>query len=214
MLSDDSVKAPGRHWEIVLACVLVSLSLSISARAQERGPDASPTQDESEYPVTHRQQRDHYLFGTFGPPGLIGAALTSGFLQWRDVPREWGKTREGYAKRFASEYAESSISGTTRYLFARGLDEDPSFRPCECTGLHHRLRHASLGPISARKPDGRIVFSMATVAGVATGEAVANTWYPGPHPVRRLAKHVAIDFAGQLGVDLLREFVLHRHSGR
>ena len=39
---------------------------------------------------------------------------------------------------------------------------------------------------------------------IAFSESVAS---PG------VAKHLAVDFGGQMGVDLLREFFLHRHSG-
>ena len=102
----------------------------------------------------------------------------------------------------------------TKYVVARMLDEDPSFRPCSCTGLLHRLRHASLGPISARKPDGRTVFSLARAAGVAAGEASATAWYPRPEGVS-VARHVAIDLASAVGVDVLREFFFHhRHPQR
>jgi len=69
-----------------------------------------------------------------------------------------------------------------------------------------------LGPMSAHKPDGRIVLSSARIAGLAVGEAAQTTWYPGSHPRRDIAKHLAADVTGQLGVDLLREFVLHRRG--
>jgi hypothetical protein len=223
----NATKRTQKRWYARVACLLVLLLPGRSARAQEPAQIASVTDENStvteqkeaaasqkklEHP--HREQRDKYLWGTFGPPGLIGAALSSGFQQWRDSPREWAQTTDGYLKRFTAEYAQSSISDSTKYVIARSLDEDPSFKPCDCTGLMHRLRHASLGPIAARKPDGRIVLSMARVVGMTTGEIVAaSTWYPGQQGVSRVATHLAVDFAGQMGVDLLREFFVHHHSG-
>src|SRR5260221_14602320 len=102
-----------RQWHAGLACALVSICLS-SAQAQEQGQDGSPTQEPSEHLSRQSKQTVHYLWETFGPPGLIGAGLSSGFQQWRDAPHEWEQTRSGYWQRFASEFAESSISDTTR----------------------------------------------------------------------------------------------------
>jgi hypothetical protein len=160
---------------------------------------------------THREQLDHYLWSTFGPPELIGDTLSSGVEQWRDVPHKWGRSTRAYAKRFGAEYAETAVGNTTKYLLARMLDEDPSFRRCECTGLVPRLRHASLAPLMARKADGRTVFSMARITGVTTGNVVAAiAWSPTPQGAHGIVQHVAADVAGTIGADLLREFVKGR----
>jgi hypothetical protein len=157
--------------------------------------------------------RDRYLWATFGPPGLIGDALSSGLQQWRDVPREWTQTPSGYAKRFGAEFAQSAVGDTTKYLVARVFNEDPSFRPCECVGTLRRLRHAVLATFRARKFDtGQTVFSAARVAGIAAGNVAATTWYPTPQKAEEVAAHVAIDVAAKIGVDVLREFVLHRRA--
>jgi hypothetical protein len=93
------------------------------------------------------------------------------------------------------------------------LDEDPSFHPCRCTGFVPRLRHAVVGPFLARKPDGRTVFSLSRVAGTAASSTVAaTTWYPTPQGVSDVAKNVGVDVASTIGVDLLREFFLHRRQ--
>jgi hypothetical protein len=155
-----------------------------------------------------------YLYGTFGPPGLFESFVTGTLQQWRNVPSEWGQGGSAYAKRFASEYAEGAITDTTRLLVARMLDEDPAFARCQCTGFFHRLGHAALGPFSARKPDGRTVFSLARVAGAAAGKVSATTWYPRHQGIEDFTRHISIDLAGNVGMDILREFVFHRRPGR
>jgi hypothetical protein len=147
---------------------------------------------------------------------LVGDGLSSALQQWRDLPREWGQSPSGYVKRFAAEYAESAVGETTKYLVARVFDEDPSFRPCQCVGTWRRVRHASIAPFTAHKfGSGRTVFSIARVAGAAAGDIVAATvWYPAPQSPHAMAKHVAVDVAGKIGVDLLREFVFHRRAHR
>jgi hypothetical protein len=210
-----------RHWRWRSTRIFVSLFmvLSVRAQAQERADaredEGTAPQKEitsSERPRSHREQRERYLWGTFGPPGLMDSAASSGLQQWRDVPREWGQSKTAYAKRFVSEYAESAIGDSTKYLIARLFDEDPSFRPCACTGLAPRLRHASVAPFRARKSDGRTGFSFARIAGVTASNVAASTWYPAPRGVSGVARHIAIDFAGKVGVDLLREFVIHRRA--
>jgi hypothetical protein len=194
----------------------ICLALGIaSAGAQERDEREASAQDtarEESVPHPHREMRDRYLWATFGPPGLIGAGILSGFQQWRDVPSEWRQTPAGYGNRFAGAFAQTAVDNTTKYLVARAFDEDPSFRPCECVGTMRRLRHAVLGPFRARKfASGQTVFSFARVAGIAAGNVAATTWYP-PQKAEEVAAHVAIDIAAKISVDVLREFVLHRRS--
>src|SRR3954465_6821055 len=85
-------------------------------------PETAPPHQVLIHP--HRVQRDKYLWGTFGPPGLMDAARGAGLGQMLNTPKEWGKTRDAYAKRFATEYAESAINATTKYVLVRMRDED------------------------------------------------------------------------------------------
>ena len=200
-----------------MASLLASTCLTTTVRAQEQEQRASElphevsrTQDEVPRPRSHSQQRVDYLYSTLGPPGLIEAFVSATLQQWREVPREWGQGGDGYVKRFASEYGEGAITDTTKLLVARILDEDPAFARCQCTGVLHRLRHAALGPVSARKPDGRTVFSLSRVAGATAGKASTTIWYPRHQSVEDVARHVGLDLAGNVGMDILREFVFHR----
>ena len=197
--------------------LLASTCLTATARAQEQEPRAleqkqevSRTPEGAQRPRSHRQQRVDYLYSTFGPPGIIEAFVSATLQQWRNVPREWGQGGDAYGKRFGSEYAEGAITDTTKLLVARMLDEDPAFARCQCTGFFHRLRHAALGPVSARKPDGRTVFSLSRVAGATAGKASTTMWYPRHQSVEDVARHVGLDLAGNVGMDILREFVFHR----
>lgn len=143
----------------------------------------------------------------------MGAALSAGLEQWRDSPREWGQTEAGYVKRFAAEYASSAIGDTTKYWISRLRDEDPSFRPCECSGIHRRFAHAVIAPFIARKPDGQIVFSFARLSAMTASSVVpAFAWSPTPQTAQGQFKHIGVSLAGTIGVDLLREFFLHHRK--
>jgi len=70
-----------------------------------------------------------------------------------------------------------------------------------------------LAPFKARKFDtGDTVFSFARVAGIAAGNVAATAWYPTPQRAEGVATHVAVEVAAKIGVDVLREFVLHRRT--
>jgi len=172
-------------------------------------PETAPPHQVLIHP--HRAQRDKYLWGTFGPPGVLESALGAGFEQWMDRPKEWGQTESGYMKRFASEYAESAINSTAKYALARLRDEDPSFRRCGCSGFGRRALHAIVSPfIAYRFDDGQPQFSMARVAGTATSNVVSTAgWKPATTTFGSQAAHLGTDLVSAMGVDLLREFIFH-----
>ncbi len=164
-------------------------------------------------PHPHREMRDNYVWGTFGPPGLMSAAISAGLQQWRNAPREWGQGDTAYYRRFVAAYGESAIGDTTKYVISRLRDEDPSFRPCECRGFHRRFTHAVVAPFTARKPDGRIVFSVARLSAMTAGSVIpAFAWSPTPQTVQGHFKQLGVNLAGTVGVDLLREFLLHHRK--
>jgi hypothetical protein len=159
----------------------------------------------------HRAQRDKYLWGTFGPPGVLDSVISAGFTQWMNRPKEWGQAESGYVKRFASEYAESAINATTKYALARFRDEDPSFHRCGCTGVGRRTLHAIVSPFVAyRFDDGQPQFSIARLAGTATSNVVSTAgWKPATTTFASQAAHLGTDLLSAMGVSLLREFVFH-----
>ncbi len=164
----------------------------------------------------HREQRDKYLWGTFGPPGMLDAVIGASFGQWMNTPSLWGQTTSGYFKRLATEYSESAISESTKYVLARIRDEDPSFRPCGCSGFERRALHAMVSPFVAyRFDDGQPQFSAARLVGKATSGIIsANAWKPTSTSVGSQAAHVGTDILTAMAVDLLREFVFHHRPPR
>ena len=159
-------------------------------------------------PVASDHQLLHkYVWSTLGLEGAIHATLAGSLDQWRNAPPEWGAGATGYAKRWASEYAESAIGDTAKYAVAHIFHHDPSFTRCECSGFASRLRHATSSPFMARTRDGTRVLSAASLAGFLAGHVVsASTWYPAPLGTRDGLKHGATSLVSKIGVDVFREF--------
>ena len=135
------------------------------------------------------------------------ATVAGSLNQWRENPPEWDSGGTGYARRWASEYAESAIGDTAKYAVARVFRQDPSFARCECSGIARRLRHAVDSPFMARKRDGTRVLSAASLAGFLAGHVVsASTWYPAPRGARDGLKHAARSLVTTIGVDVFKEF--------
>lgn len=161
--------------------------------------------------ATDHQLLHKYVWSTLGVDGVVHATLTSSLDQLRGQPTEWGGGAEGYARRWASDYAESAIADTTKYAIARMFNHDPSFTRCECEGVARRLGHAIDAPFMSRTRDGRRVLSAASLAGILAGNVVpAATWYPAPLGTRDGLKHAATSLLSKIAVDVFKEFRPHR----
>ena len=116
---------------------------------------AQQTENQASKPVAGPDELfQKYVVSTLGIPGTAHAVFAAGLEQWRDAPPEWGDGAKGFARRWASEYAESAIGDATKYGVARLLHHDPSFTKCTCTGFARRLRHAMASPFTARTRTG------------------------------------------------------------
>ena len=171
-------------------------------------PDSPQSEGAGPKPVASDHELLHkYVWSTLGLEGAIQATVSSGIDQWGKSPPEWSADATGYARRWASEYAESAIGDTTKYAVARIFHHDPSFYRCECSGFGRRLHHAIDSPFMARTRDGTRVLSAASVAGLLAGHVVsASTWYPAPLGARDGLMHAGSSLVSKIGVDVLREF--------
>jgi len=211
--------------EVKALLLLLVFAVSAPAFAQETEPAPPIFRDPTaQFPETapphevlihpHRQQRDKYIWSTFGPGGIMDATLGATIGQVLHTPKEWDQDKQGYLKRWGTEYAEAAINSTTKYAIARLRDEDPSFRPCGCSGVQRRALHAIISPVVAYDfRDGSPHFSYARMAGTATSSFVSgNTWKPAAPSVGSQFAHVGLDLATAAGVNLLREFIFHHRN--
>jgi hypothetical protein len=188
----------------LMAISLVALGCSATGSvcfAQDQPPEPKPVADK------HELFRK-YVQNTLGGEGMLGAVLDAGFAQVRNKPPEWDRGVDGYARRWASAYAQSAIGDTTKYAVSRLLHQDPSFQRCQCTGFGPRLAHAVASPFKARNRDGEWVWSPAIGASIVAAQVVPDaTWYPSAPGPRDEFERTGTALLSKIGVRVFREFV-------
>ena len=150
---------------------------------------------------TEATKLHNYVFDTFGPYPLVGAAFTAGINQAYNTPPEWKQGFVGYSKRFGSNFGIAAVSTTVRYGLAEALRQDTVYYGCSCKGFFPRLRHAVFSTLTARQGrDGHTVFSfpalVAPYAGTMTG---VYAWYPSRYNGKdalRMGNYLMLGYVG------------------
>jgi hypothetical protein len=158
---------------------------------------------------TQKTEFHNYLFDTFGPYPLVGAALAAGINQSQNTPPEWKQGAQGYSKRFASDFGIAGVSTTTRYALAKAFREDTLYYRCECKGLLPRLRHAVISTFTSRRgDDGHRVFSFPAVVAPYAGTMTAiYAWYPGRYEAKDGLRMGNYTLLGNMGGNIALEFL-------
>ncbi len=171
---------------------------------------------------TERMKLRNYLFDTFGPYPVVGAAILGGINQADKTPPEWGQGAGAYGERVGSDFGIAMVTTTTRYALAEAFREDTLYYRCECKGILRRLGHAVISTVTARRTDdgGRRLSFPALVAPYAGSMTAVYGWYPGRYGAEdglRMGNYTLLAFAGE---NIAREFIyggphtLFGHAGR
>jgi hypothetical protein len=187
---------------------LVDLNDS-SSSALPSATTTHPQQDASYLRPTQKIKLHNYLFDTFGPYPLVGAALAAGINQVDNTPPEWKQGADAYGKRVGSDFAIAGVTTTTRYALAQALREDTLYYRCECKGLFPRLGHAVISTFTSRRgTDGHRVFSFpALVAPYAGTMTAVYAWYPGRYDAKDGFRMGNYSLLGYIGGNIALEFL-------
>jgi hypothetical protein len=158
---------------------------------------------------TEKEKLRSYAFVAFGPYAFIGSAIAGGVQQADNSAPEWGGGMDAYGVRVASNFGINLVTQTTRYGLADVFHEDTLFYRCECSGFSHRLEHALLSTITARRgDDGHRVFSIPSlVAPYAGTEVAALAWYPSRYNAMDGFRMGNYNLAVQAGLNIALEFI-------
>jgi hypothetical protein len=188
--------------------------------AQAAPPSAASSSSVQPASTYHRptgaQKFHSYLFDSFGPYAFFGAAVTGAVMQAESPsniqsgsPPDWGQGWDSYGVRVASNFGINLITQSSRYTMATIFREDTIYYRCECTGFTHRLRHALISTVTARRgEDGHRVFSFPALSAPYAGtEAAALLWYPNRFDAMDGFRMGNYNLAIQAGYNVALEFI-------
>jgi hypothetical protein len=191
---------------VVLACLSVTARSQSTPSLEDSSGSAASTTAPQLGPIyvrpTQKIKIFNYLFDTFGPYPIAGAAFGASINQANNTPPEWNQGAEGYAKRFGSDYGIAVVATSARYGLSEAFREDSMYYRCECKGVFPRLSHALISTLTARRgEDGHRVFSIpALVAPYAGTMTAVYGWYPDRYNAKdafRTANYSLLGFAGE-----------------
>jgi hypothetical protein len=202
---------------MILWLVAVVLPLSARAQALADSTDSSSTVaivtpahlDLTYIRPTTKMKFHSYLFDTFGPYPIVGAAFVAGINQSENTPPEWKQGAAGYGKRFGSDFGIAAVTTTTRYALAQAFREDTLYYRCECKGLFPRLSHAVISTFTGRRgDDGHRAFSFSALVAPYAGTMTAvYAWYPGRYDAKdglRMGNYNALGYVvGNVALEFL-----------
>ena len=158
---------------------------------------------------TEKTKIQNYLFDSFGPYPISGAAIVAGIQQGHNSPPEWKQGAEAYGLRVGSDFGIALVTTTSRYALAELLREDTLYYRCECQGVFPRLRHAAISTVTARRgDDGHRVFSFPAIAAPYAGTMTAALgWYPGRYNAKDGFRMGNYSLLAYLGGNIAIEFL-------
>jgi hypothetical protein len=163
-----------------------------------------------EPPRTFKERFYDYRTSTFSPWALFTPSLGAGISQLRNFPPEWKQGGEGFGKRLASGYGGVVVENTISLCFSSLDHEDLRYllSTYPKTAILKRAGHAFSYTLVPKKEGGGRRFGWSRLAGDIGAGFVANTWYPERRSDTKNAIYLGgVNLAGDLGVNLLKEFI-------
>ena len=133
---------------------------------------------ESAPPFTVRDKFEYRVVQSFGARGFVGAAISAGFGQGLDSPKEWGQGAEGFAERYGSAFAGNLSRQTFAWVLESAFREDPRYFPSEDKGFKLRVLNALKQVIVCKQDDGAASFAYARVFSDFGAGQFVNLWQP------------------------------------
>lgn len=155
-------------------------------------------------PPTQQERLHDYIRHTWSVYSIVEAGVRAGIDQAIDNPSQWPQGAEGFADRYGSAFGEIVVRGTAEYVIADAFREDIRILPCGHPCPDSALTRAAEDTFTARKgDDGHRAFSFARFLGpIAGGVVPSETWLPGSHSGRDVAREVGVNY----GFNFIRNY--------
>jgi hypothetical protein len=214
-----------RPFRLFLLSVFLPAAYGQQAPAENAPGSASPPESESkrifwiipnyrtyptlaEYkPITPKQKFRIAVQDSFDRGTVALAAAFAGEGQITHATPEFGQGVAGYARYFATSYADLVIGDfLTEAVYPTVLHQDPRyFRRGTGSGLS-RLGYAVGQIFWTHRDAGGFQFNYSEIGGNATAVALSNAYYPGSHDVSTAASKFGLQIGVDMASNILKEF--------
>jgi hypothetical protein len=151
-----------------------------------------------------------YLNNTVGT-GLIGVGVGAGLNQIAEVPPEWKRNGNGFARRFASAFGENAIQETVAFGLEEAFKLDSKFYKSKKRDFGSRLKNGLLSGFTARTSSGKRVFNPSPIVGAYAANVISTeTWYPKRYNYKDGLRQGTQTVAFSAAFGLLNEFLFNR----
>jgi hypothetical protein len=163
---------------------------------------------EDQRPMRTGEKFELFALNTVNPFQFVATAAWAGISQAQDSHPAWGQGAEGYGKRYAASYADTtSASFFGTFLFPSMFHHDPRyFRKLHGT-FGQRLGYAMSRTVVTRTDHGRRAPNVSLWMGSLASGAISNLYYPDVDRGAGLTfERAGFNIATTAGFNLAREF--------
>lgn len=142
-------------------------------------PSAASVSRKDAKPLTPAQKFEAFAQSATSPFNFAGLAAQAGVSQAADTFPEYGQGAEGYGKRYAAAFTNSTTHNFfSNFIFPVLLKEDPRYFRSGSGSSGHRTGYAIKQEFVGFKDDGRRTFNFSKILGALASGAISNSYYP------------------------------------
>ncbi len=192
--------------KFIFILILTSVTaLTISAQT------AAPSNQASYLRPTAEKRFKRFVNDTAGPFAWVGIAASSGFSTIRNEPDEWGRSANGFGKRFASSFGKNVIRNTAIYGIDEALKIDSHFYRSKKRDFGARAGNAIASTFTARTASGKRTVGVSRIVGTYTASIIAaEVWYPSRYNWKDGMKSGTISLGINSLFNLVKEFAFKK----
>lgn len=158
-------------------------------------------------PITARQKFTIAAKDSFDWPGYILAGAFSGLSQLDNVNPSFGQGIKGYARRYATAYADQVIGNMmTEGALPSLLREDPRYFRRGSGSFWSRITYSATRVLVTRTDSGNWRFNTSEILGNGITASIANTYYPGARGATDTFQRVGTQVGTDAISNVLKEF--------
>ncbi len=190
----------------------VLLFLGCAAASAQTGSSASTTAGPTDYSRPSADKRfKRFVNDTVGPFAWVGVGAAAAFSTAGNSPKEWGRTTDGFGRRFASNFGKTVIRNTVIYGMDEALKLDSHNYRSTKRDVGSRVTNALLSTVTARTANGKRTIGLPRIVGTYSANMIASeAWYPSRYNWKDGFRTGSISLGANALFNLVREFVFKR----